>query len=164
MDERYDSKTTFRFKMIVRVMNAAGLVHATLLFLVVYLCASFYIWLNEPMMNNLGDAMWFLYQVVATIGLGDFTCTTVVGRVLTVIVSLLSIFLIAVLTGAVVSYCSEVMRARHEESAAKFLVKLENLDKLSHEELAELSAAAVRFRKRHGIKEPADAEDGAAAS
>ena len=154
MNERYDRKATFKFRMISRIMRAAGLVSVILVFAVVFFAAAAGIWLVEPGIGNYGDALWFLYQVVATIGLGDFTCVTLLGRILAVIVSILSIFLLAVITGAVVSYCSEVVKAHSNQSAVKYLIKLENLDKLSLDELKEMSEQARRFGKSHGIEVP----------
>ena len=52
----------------------------------------------------------------------------------------------AVLTAAVVSYCNELMLARRNESLALYLDKLEHLDQLTQEELAELSHRVRRLR------------------
>ncbi len=68
---------------------------------------------------------------------------------MTVVLSIVSIFFIAVLTGAVVSYCNELMRARRNESLALFIDKLEHLDELPPEELAELSKRIKGIGKRN---------------
>jgi voltage-gated potassium channel len=81
-----------------------------------------------------------LLPAVTTIGYGDVVPTSTISRIATVVLSLFSIFYIAVITGAVVSVCSEMMRMRRDTSIAAFQHKLEHLEDLSHEELAELSA------------------------
>ena len=80
-----------------------------------------------------------MFQVVTTIGLGDYTCASVVGRIAAILLSIYSVFFLALITGAVVSYCQERMRARRNESVAHFIHQLEHLPELSHEELVELS-------------------------
>lgn len=71
--------------------------------------------------------------------LGDFTCTSLVGRGAAIVLSVYSVFFLALVTGAVVSYCQERMAARRDESVAHFIDQLEHLPELSRVELAGLS-------------------------
>ena len=86
-----------------------------------------------------------MFQVVTTIGLGDYTCVSVVGRVVAIVLSVYSVFFLALITGAVVSYCQERMRAQRNESVAKFIDQLEHLPERSHEELVALSEKVKKF-------------------
>jgi voltage-gated potassium channel len=61
-----------------------------------------------------------------------------------------SIFFLAVLTASVVSYCSELMLARRNESLALFMDRLEHLDELSPEELKELSSKVRTLKGKRG--------------
>lgn len=144
----FDDRPGFKFRMIGKVIRYSGLYYALLVFLVVFIAAAVILYFVEPAIGGLGDSLWFLYEVVATIGLGDYTCVTAVGRVIVVIVSILSIFMIAVLTAAVVSFCQEMMRMQREETISQFLIKLENLDKLEKDELAEISESVKRYHRR----------------
>jgi len=99
----------------------------------------------EPAFAGVGDAAWFLFTVVTTIGLGDFTCVTLAGRIMTVVLSMYSVFYLALITGAIVSFCSESLKLQRDESVAAFLDQLEHLPELSPNELADLSD---RIRQR----------------
>lgn len=94
----------------------------------------------------IGDALWCCFQAVTTIGYGGITVTSAVGRAIVVALSVVGILFVAVLTAAVVSYCNELMLARRNESLALYLDKLEHLDQLTQEELAELSRKVRRLR------------------
>lgn len=65
--------------------------------------------------------------------------TTLVGRVLSIFLSICSILIIAVVPGVITSYYVESTKLRADESSAKFLDDLEHLPELSKEELVELS-------------------------
>ena len=72
--------------------------------------------------------------------------TSGLARIVTVVLSIVSIFYIAAITGAVVSVCNEMLKARYNGSVAALQHKLEHLDELSPEELAELSRKVREFK------------------
>ena len=53
--------------------------------------------------ETFGEAIWFTLQTVTTVGYGDNTPTSVVGRTVASIVMLVSIGLISVITAAITS-------------------------------------------------------------
>lgn len=121
------------------IIKASGLLPSTIAFIALFLVCSVLVALFEPNVNGFANSLWFMFQVVSTIGLGDFTATSFVGRAAAVVLSVYSVFFLALITGVVVSFCSERMRARRGESIAHFLDQLEHLPELSTEELTELS-------------------------
>ena len=121
------------------IIKASGLLPSTVAFVALFLVCSVLVALFEPSVNGFANSLWFMFQVVTTIGLGDFTATSFVGRAAAVVLSVYSVFFLALITGVVVSFCSERMRARRGESIAHFLDQLEHLPELSTEELTELS-------------------------
>ena len=121
------------------IIKASGLLPSTVAFVALFLVCSVLVALFEPNVNGFANSLWFMFQVVSTIGLGDFTATSFVGRAAAVVLSVYSVFFLALITGVVVSFCSERMRARRGESIAHFLDQLEHLPELSTEELTELS-------------------------
>jgi predicted lysophospholipase L1 biosynthesis ABC-type transport system permease subunit len=62
----------------------------------------------EPTITNFWDAMWYCFAVITTIGFGDFYATTLIGRVLTVILGIYGIVVVAILTSVVVNFYNEV--------------------------------------------------------
>lgn len=129
------------------IIKASGLLPSTVAFVALFLVCSVLVALFEPNVNGFANSLWFMFQVVSTIGLGDFTATSFVGRAATIVLSVYSVFFLALITGVVVSFCSERMRARRGESIAHFLDQLEHLPELSTEELAELSEKVKRFER-----------------
>lgn len=135
--------TKFKFRAVFPIVRAAGLGYVTLIFAIVFLCASGVIAFAESGLS-FGDAAWLCFQAITTIGFGDIVTTTIASRIAIVVLSLFSIIYLAVITGVVVAYCTETMQQRADESVAKYLSDLENLDKLSPQELKELSEKIKR--------------------
>ena len=150
MSENASSKkrTGMRFRAIWPVIRAAGLVPWTITFAVLFVIASAVVAASEPSINSFTNATWLMFQVVTTIGLGDYTCASTIGRIAAIVLSVYSVFFLALITGAVVSYCQESMRARRNDSIAAFIDQLEHLPELSHEELVELSEKVKKFDRR----------------
>lgn len=137
-----------KLRAIGPVIRAAGLVPWTIVFAVLFVICAVIVTLFEPTIGSFGDAVWFLFQVVTTIGLGDFTAVSTVGRASAIVLSIYSIFFLALITGAVVSYCAEQMHARRNESVAHFIDQLEHLPELDHDELVALSEKVKKFNRR----------------
>ena len=52
--------------------------------------------------------MWYCFAVITTIGFGDFYATSLIGRVLTVILGIYGIVVVAILTSVVVNFYNEI--------------------------------------------------------
>lgn len=61
----------------------------------------------EGIFKNVGDAAWYCFAVVTTIGFGDFAAVSVVGRILTVILGMYGIVVVAVITSIIVNFYNE---------------------------------------------------------
>ena len=138
-----DQQSRFKFRAVFPIVRAAGLGYATVVFALVFLAASAVISWAEPNIS-FGDSAWLCFQAISTIGFGDMIVSAGVSRIAIVVLSLFSIIYLAVITGVVVAYCTEMMKHRSDASVAAHLSDLENLDKLSPEELKELSAKIKR--------------------
>ncbi len=147
-DNRRDRARSLKFRAIWPVIRAAGLVPWAIAFVILFFVASFVVAQFEPSIGGFGNAVWLMFQVVTTIGLGDFTCTSIVGRIAAIVLSLYSVLFLALITGVVVSYCTERMNARRNASVAQFLDQLEHLPELSHEDLVELSEKVKKVGNR----------------
>lgn len=137
----------FRYRLIFSIIRDSGLGYATVVFLLMFFGCAAIITFVEPGVHTYFDAVWFCFQAVTTIGFGDVVIVTPFARISTMIMSAFAVFCIAVLTGAVVSYCNEVARIRYDESLVHFVDKLEHLSEMSPEELEAISEK-VRNRKR----------------
>lgn len=148
-------KQELRVRAILLIIRAARLVPWTVVFAALFIIGSFIVFMAEPAITSYGDSAWLLFQIVTTIGLGDYTCTTHIGRITVVLLSVYSVFFFALITSGAVSYCIERMRAHRDESVSNFIYQLEHLPDLSKEELEELSAKIRKFDANQSERVPA---------
>ena len=69
----------------------------------------------EPGMENYGDALWYCFAVVTTIGFGDMTVVTGIARALSVILGIYGIVVVALITSIIVNFYSEVKDSADDE-------------------------------------------------
>ena len=137
----------FRLRMITQIIRSSGLGHITLAFAAIFFACAVLIKLADPIAaDGWGDALWFCFQAVSTIGFGDIALTSHLARIVTVVLSVVSIFYLAVITGVVVAYCNDMNKVRREESTLQFLDQLEHLDEMDAQQLKNLSAKIRKVR------------------
>lgn len=123
-------------KGVLKRTNANKIIIA---FVIFFFIDALLIWLVEPSIKTYGDSLWYCFSVFTTIGFGDLIATTVIGRILTALLSVLTIFVVALVTGVVVAFYNDVVSMQYKATKAEALDKLENLDKLTKDELKALS-------------------------
>jgi hypothetical protein len=62
----------------------------------------------EPEIKRFTDGLWYCFAIVTTIGFGDITATTGIGRLLSVILGLYGIIVVSLITSIIVNLYSEV--------------------------------------------------------
>ena len=72
----------------------------------------------EPNIDDFGDALWYSFTVVTTIGFGDSVAITRIGRVITVVLGIYGIVVVAILTSVIVNFYNEV---KAKEKAREFI-------------------------------------------
>lgn len=117
-------------------------------YLLVYFVFSLFIWYCDPDIKDLSDALWFTFQTVTTIGYGDLQATSVLGRILTVILAIYSIAVVAIFTGIIAGFYVEVVKAKGNEEVVSFLRTLEKLPDMDHDELIRISERAKELAER----------------
>lgn len=132
----------FRLRMVGKIIRQAGLGHITLVFFMLFFCSALVIRFACPDIGTFGDALWLCFQSVTTIGFGDLPTDDFACRVVIVVLSVVSVFYLAVITGVVVAYCNQLIQTSSKDSVVKMAHDLEHLDELSPEELRELSRRA----------------------
>ena len=115
-------------------------------FVIFLFISAFIILLVEPDITRYGDALWYCYAVFSTIGFGDIVATTLVGRIISALITVYALFQVAVVTGVVVSFYNGCVEAQFKESKEAFLDKLQRLDELSKEELEEIAKKARKWK------------------
>lgn len=135
-----------KIKLLYRILKISGLITAIKGFVVFLLISTIVIKIFEPEFDTYGNALWYLFASFTTIGYGDFVAITLLGRLLTVIVSLYGILIVAFIPAVIISYLSEFKKAKYDETTMSFLDKLERLPSLSKEELEEISQSIKKRR------------------
>lgn len=132
-----------------RILKRTGAVKLLYGFVGFFAAISIVIMVIEPDINSLSDSIWYCFALITTIGFGDITVHTMVGRILSIILSLYSVMIIAIIPGVVTSYYIESIKIKSNESMEKFLYDLERLPELSKEELENISE---KVKKVHNGK------------
>lgn len=97
-----------KIKLLFNILVKTHTIDVLVCLLSIMIAFSFIIQRFEASITNFWDAMWYCFAVVTTIGFGDFYATTLIGRVLTVILGIYGIVVVAILTSVVVNYYNEV--------------------------------------------------------
>ena len=71
--------------------------------------------LIEPEIKTFGDAMWYSFALITTIGFGDFSAVTPLGRVISVAIGLYGIIVVALITSIFVNMYADSKRSGDEE-------------------------------------------------
>ena len=80
---------------------------------------------TEDTFENFGDALWYCFAVVTTIGFGDYAAASFVGRILTVLLGIYGLIVVALITSIIVNFYNESSHSKDEEINEI----VENLDK-----------------------------------
>lgn len=137
-----------RFQVLRRVLRDTGANKIWTGFLIQFFLSAAVIWLREPGMHSYGDALWYCYAVVTTIGFGDVVAQSFLSRVLSVLLSVSAALVIALITGVVVNYYNQISAIRQKETLAAFVDKLEHLPELPPEELEQISLRVREFQNK----------------
>ena len=132
------------FRRMIHLLVRTGAIKIFFFYVAVVAIGGVLTWIFEPQVNSFGDGLWFCFVASTTIGFGDITAVTLLGRIVIVIITICGILTTAMVPGVVVAYYTEYIRAKET-----FLEKLEDLPNLSTEELEQLSERVKRFSKKY---------------
>lgn len=145
------SEKTKKIRSIVILWQTMKEVGAQRIFIVylafLLICCGLFCILEPETFPHFGNAVWYCFQTITTIGFGDIVPTRTVVRVLSVIVGLSALFVVALLTGITVSFFNEKMRFRRNESFIEFDHYMNHLTELDKDQLARLEEQYRTFRK-----------------
>lgn len=122
---------------IIRKTYAGEVIFGLILLMVAF---ALILTMAENDIHNFWDALWYCYMLVTTIGLGDFTSVSLLGRILSVLLGIYGIVVVAIVTSIIVNFYNEV-RSRDDEKDEPIVTEDNTLDELeeTQEEDAEES-------------------------
>lgn len=149
-DDTFDKKGRVRTGIILwRTMKAVGAQRIFIVYLAFLLvCCGVFSLVEPETFSSYGDAVWYCFQTITTIGFGDIVPHTMMVRALSVVVGLSALLVVALLTGVTVSFFNEKMRLRRNESFIEFDHGMERLTELSPDQLARLEDQYRAFKGR----------------
>ena len=71
----------------------------------------------ETNIDNFGDALWYCFAIVTTIGFGDIYATSMIGRILSVILGLYGIIVVSLITSIIVNFYGEMKKEEKDEES-----------------------------------------------
>jgi voltage-gated potassium channel Kch len=92
-------------KRIVRKTYAAEILFGIVLLIVAFSLVFPHL---EEGIATFNDALWYCFAIVTTIGFGDFSAVTPIGRLLSVILGLYGIIVVALITSIIVNFYGEM--------------------------------------------------------
>ncbi len=120
-------------RKIIRKTYAGEVIFGLLLLMVAF---SSVLMIVEDNIHNFWDAMWYCYMLVTTIGFGDITSVTVLGRIISVILGIYGIVVVAILTSIIVNFYIET-RNKEEEKVETITIEDNSLEEEAVEEKTE---------------------------
>ena len=103
---------------IVRQTYAAEIIGGLLILIFVF---SFMLMIFEDNITSYGDALWYCFAIVTTIGFGDIAASSLIGRIMSVILGVYGIVVVALITSIIVAFYREmkkdVIKIKDEEES-----------------------------------------------
>jgi len=128
-----------KIKLIWKILKKLDADKIILIYFILILIVFLLLTKFEPQINNIFEGIWYCFVSFTTIGFGDIVATTLIGRIITVIIALYGMFIVSLITGVLINYYQEMNKIKLKESVEVFMDKLEKLPQLSKEELNEIS-------------------------
>lgn len=135
-----------RFKILCNIMRYTKADKILISYIVFAFVDAALIWISEPTIRTYPDALWYCYAVISTAGFGDMVVTAFLPKILSVALTAYSLLVIAIVTGVVVNFYTQMIEIKNQETLSAFLDRLERLTELSAEEREKLSEQVKRFR------------------
>ena len=137
-------------KQIRMIRNIYGRTHADIIlrgYLIFFFISALIITASEPGIKTFGEGVWYSFVSVMTIGFGDYVAVTFIGRLMTILLSIYSMLVFAILTGVITSFFMDAAKMRYRDSMEEFMDDLMHLEELPPERLVEMSEKAKKFNK-----------------
>ena len=121
------------------ITKKSKIIYIFLLFLILYFIFSAAIYYyDKSSFSSYGDALWFTFVSIFTIGYGDYTVHTLMSRILTIILVIYGSIIIAIFTAIWVNLVSQVTKTVVFNEDQEMYDKLCNLDSLSSQEIKKI--------------------------
>ena len=116
-----------KFKVLFKIIINTFALEVLLGLLATMVAGALVLLTVEETFTNFGDALWYCFAVVTTIGFGDLVATTLIGRLVTGFLGVYGIIAVAVITSIVVNFYNETS-GKKDAKELKSIKKEEDKD------------------------------------
>lgn len=160
-----DYLRVFRLARLVRVVRAAtvlwrvskdvrgivgtnGLGYVLLVTFFLVVTGGIAIWVLEPGIDTLGDGIWWSIVTITTVGYGDISPASPLGRVVAVLLMIAGIGTVGMITGSIATYFIGLGQQETSNSHVRHIqAQLKRWDATSPEERRQLAALLMTLAK-----------------
>ena len=135
-------------KRMLRVLKRTGTIKIFFVYLAVLGIGGLVLRFIEPGIHGFFEGVYYCFIASSTVGFGDIVPVTRLGRIITVFVTMAGILTVAMVPGVIVSYYTEYLKSKEQETVSTFLEKLEKLPEMSREELEKLSERVKQYNRK----------------
>ena len=120
-----NAMSQLKFKVLFKIILKTYALEIILGLFTMMVASSLIFMLNEPGIPTFADGLWYAFAVVTTIGFGDFTAVTWIGRLMTCILGAYGILVVAVLTSIIVNFYNETAGKKDSEGIKEVTSEVE---------------------------------------
>ena len=102
-----NATSQLKLKVLFKIIIKTYAFEILLGLLTMMVASSLIFYLYEPGVYTFGDGMWLSFAIVTTIGFGDINATSLIGRLISVILGIYGILVVAVITSIIVNFYNE---------------------------------------------------------
>lgn len=92
------------FEIIGKFLKNTRLDEILAVFLLIVIGSTLSLYIVDPGMNNIFDDLWFVVVSITTVGYGDITPVSIYGKIVSLILLIVGVFIFSAITGAISTY------------------------------------------------------------
>lgn len=134
------------FKPVFKILHTNGLNKLITFTVVLIFVGAIPVFLVEPGINTYEDALWWSIVTTTTVGYGDMSPVTVLGRSIAVILMIVGIGLISMITGTIATYFISAEKKPTPTSVDFIKKELDRYDELTEDDMDTLITIMCKMR------------------
>ncbi len=133
-------------KPVYKLLKTNGLDKVLIIATILLFLIPIPIVLIEPSIETFADALWWAVVTTTTVGYGDLSPETPIGRILAVVLMVVGIGIIGTLTSSITSFFNKENAKGHEKQFLDILKTIEEIDSLSKDDIEVINLYIKRKR------------------